>query len=208
MRVQIDVERHFRDANLRYTKWKVPVSKNGPSSAKRWGRGEQSVILRKGGIAEGGEGFSFRHKEFFLFPTYFHEQIEKVRKIDIEFPAQAMDKIEINFFAKIELSYVIKSWEIAQALEPFHILRPEVMRERFDYDGAPGLHIAFVRVFRIEPSWIFPNAKSYAGCRSWVKLPEPPALRLEPVLGDEEYERRRKILVDLVGPEQSGTAKL
>src|SRR5438477_1344443 len=32
------------------------------------GRGEQSVILRKGGIAEGREGFSFRYREFFLFP--------------------------------------------------------------------------------------------------------------------------------------------
>jgi Uncharacterized protein conserved in bacteria len=173
------------------------------------GRGEQSVILRKGGIAEGREGFSFRHKEFFLFPTYFHEQVEKVRKIDIEFPAPATDTIEINFFAKIELSCVIKSWKIAQALEPFHILRPEVVRERFDYDRAPGLHIAFVRGFRIEPSWIFPNAKSYGGCRSWVKLPEPPpALRFEPVLGDREHERRRKMLVDLVGSEQSATAKL
>ena len=43
------------------------------------GHGTQSVILRKGGIAEGREGFSFRHREFFLFPTFFHEQIAKVR---------------------------------------------------------------------------------------------------------------------------------
>lgn len=172
------------------------------------GRGEQSIILRKGGIAEGREGFSFRHQEFFLFPTYFHEQVEKVRQSDIEFPAQTTDKIEINCFAKVELSGVIKSWEIAQALEPFHILRPEVVRERFDYDRAPGLPIAFVRVFRIEPSWIFANAKSYAGCRSWVNLPEPPsALRFKPVLDDGEHERRRKMLIDLVGPEQSVTAK-
>ena len=43
------------------------------------GHGAQSVILRKGGIAEGREDFSFRHREFFLFPTFFHEQIGKVR---------------------------------------------------------------------------------------------------------------------------------
>ena len=172
------------------------------------GRGEQSVILRKGGIAEGREGFSFRHKEFFLFPTYFHEQVAKVRKIEIEFPAQAPDKIEINFFAKIELSCVIKSWKIAQALEPFHILRPEVVRERFDYDRAPGLHIAFVRVFRIEPSWIFANAKSYGGCRSWVKSPKPPAaLRFEPVLSDGEHEQRRKALIELMRGEESAAAQ-
>jgi hypothetical protein len=173
------------------------------------GRGEQSVILRKGGIAEGRAGFSFRHQEFFLFPTYFHEQVQKVRNIDTEFPAPATDQVEINCFAKVELSHVIKSWKMAQALEPFHILRPEVVRERFDYDGAPGLHIVFVRVFRIEPSWTFPNAKSYAGCRSWVELPKPPpVLRFKPVLGEAEHERRRKLLIDLVGPEQPATAKL
>ena len=173
------------------------------------GRGEQSVILRKGGIAEGREGFSFRHQEFFLFPTYFHEQVEKVRQSDIEFPAQATDKIEINFFAKVELTGVIKSWEVAQALEPFHILRPEVVRERFDYDRAPGLHIAFVRVLRIEPSWIFANAKSYGGCRSWVKLPQSPSgMQFEPVLGDDEHEWRRKELVELVRADKSAAAKL
>jgi hypothetical protein len=41
--------------------------------------GRRSVILRKGGIAEGRVGFSFRHREFFLFPTFFHEQTVKVR---------------------------------------------------------------------------------------------------------------------------------
>jgi len=172
------------------------------------GQGEQSVILRKGGVAEGREGFSFRHPEFFLFPTYFHEQVEKVRTI-IEFPAQVLDKIEINFFAKIELTCVIKSWEIAQALEPFHVLRPEVVRERFEYDRAPGLHVAFVRVFRVEPSWIFANAKSYGGCRSWIKLPKPPAaLRFEPVLGDTEHERRRMAFSGLVRAEKPAAASL
>jgi len=29
-------------------------------------QGTQSIILRKGGIAEGREGFSFWHREFFV----------------------------------------------------------------------------------------------------------------------------------------------
>src|SRR5438046_2307968 len=51
------------------------------------GRGRQSVILRKGGIAEGRGGFSFRHRGFFLFPTFFHEQIAKVRIATADIPA-------------------------------------------------------------------------------------------------------------------------
>ena len=43
------------------------------------GEGRQSVIIRKGGLAEGRDGFAFQHREFFLFPTFFHEQLARVR---------------------------------------------------------------------------------------------------------------------------------
>src|ERR1700709_2314222 len=82
------------------------------------GRGEQSVILRKGGIAEGRDGFSFRHAEFFLFPTFFHEQLGKVRGLANEIPAQCDGEIEIRFFAKLEFAAVVESWEKVIALEP------------------------------------------------------------------------------------------
>src|SRR6201995_425311 len=43
------------------------------------GRGAQSLIIRKGGIAEGRDGFRFKHPDFLLFPTLFHEQAAKLR---------------------------------------------------------------------------------------------------------------------------------
>ena len=155
------------------------------------GRGEQSVILRKGGIAEGRAGFAFRHSEFFLFPTFFHEQIDKVRVKGAEIPKVREGEIEIRFFARLVAATQITSWEIAAALEPFHVLQQSVVRERFEYDDKPGLHVALVRVFRLAPGWIFPDAPRYGGCRSWVTLPEyPPETRFEPVLTDREHEER------------------
>ncbi len=35
--------------------------------------GRQSIILRKGGIHEGREGFHVHHRAFWLFPTQFHQ---------------------------------------------------------------------------------------------------------------------------------------
>ena len=152
------------------------------------GCGEQTVLLRKGGLAEGRDGFGFRHSEFFLFPTFFHEQIEKVRIDGAEIPKAREGEVEIRYFAKLEAQNEITSWPIAAALAPFHILLESVVRERFDYKQA-GLHVALVRVFRLKPSWIFLDAPAYGGCRSWVKLPEPPAeTRLEPVLADGEHQ--------------------
>ena len=155
------------------------------------GRGEQSIILRKGGIAEGRAGFAFRHSEFFLFPTFFHEQIDKIRGNGREIPKEREGQIEIRFFARLIAASHITSWEAAAPLESLHILQPSVVRERFDYDKAPGLHVAMVRVFRLAPAWSFQDSSRYGGCRSWVTLPECPAeTRLEPVLTEAEHGER------------------
>jgi hypothetical protein len=139
------------------------------------GEGKQNVIIRKGGIAEGRDGFAFRHREFFLFPTFFHEQLERVRLAGALLPERRPGEIEIRWFARVKETRIITDWEEVRALEPLHILEESVVRERFDYDEAPGLHVAFVKVSRVDPVWRFPDAKAYGGCRSWLKLPEPPA---------------------------------
>jgi hypothetical protein len=60
------------------------------------GERKQSVIIRKGGIAEGRDGFAFRHREFFLFPTFFHEQVDRVRLAKVELPEPRPGEIEIR----------------------------------------------------------------------------------------------------------------
>ena len=161
------------------------------------GRGEQSIILRKGGIAEGREGFSFRHGEFFLFPTFFHEQVAKVRIASANL-AEASDTITIRWYAKAERALRIDSLRIAEALAPLHILTPEVVRERFSYKDR-GVHVAFLRVFEISPRWILQNEKRFAGCRSWVDLPSPPEMKMRPVVGDGAYQRARADFDRLTG---------
>ena len=144
------------------------------------GRGRQSVILRKGGMAEGRGGFSFRHREFFLFPTFFHEQVAKVRIAAADIPPPG-NTIAIRWYAKVERALRINSLAIAEALAPLHILSAEVVRERFSYKG-DGLNVAFVRVFEISPVWILQNEKRFGGCRSWIDLPPPPEMKMRAVL--------------------------
>ena len=38
------------------------------------GRGEQVLLLRKGGISEEGREFRIEHPEFLLFPTFEHQR--------------------------------------------------------------------------------------------------------------------------------------
>ena len=153
------------------------------------GRGQQSIILRKGGIAEGRGGFSFRHREFFLFPTYFHEQVGKVRIAGAEIPPPG-DVIAIRWCARVECISQIDSLSVAEALAPLHILTAEVVRERFGYKN-DGLNVAFVRIFEISPIWILRNEKRFSGCRSWVDLPLPPEMKIRPVIDDAMHEKLR-----------------
>ncbi len=160
------------------------------------GSGRQSLILRKGGIAEGRDGFRFKHERFFLFPTGYHQQFDKVRpgeSIRSDVPAAtSADAVEIRYLFVLEFAHWLDNWSQVTRLDPFHIWREEAVRERFEYTGERGLQCAFGRVYRCERPWSFPNRPSYGGCRSWVTLPAfPDDLALTAVLGDHEHAQRR-----------------
>jgi len=156
------------------------------------GSGQQSVILRKGGIAEGRGGFSFREEQFLLFPTWFHEQLEKTRlPAGTVLPPEPVDQVELRYGATVDWSGWVDDLEKLRRLEGLHVLAGNVVEERFHYEAQPGLHVALVRIFRLEPPVRLRLEKRYGGCRSWVELPEIFGNAWVSVISDEEHERRR-----------------
>ncbi len=166
------------------------------------GRGEQSLLLRKGGIAEGVKGFGFEHEEFYLFPTWFHAQVEKVRGEHLVLHQQDPEIVTIHYTATIEWSGRVQDKEAVHRLSELHVLDASVIEERFEYsqgkNDSPGIHVAFVRVYRLEPPVRLPMEKSFGGCRSWIDLPEITPEALVSVLSDEEHERRRAVFSELL----------
>ena len=165
----------------------------------------QSLLLRKGGIAQGRDGFAFRHREFFLFPTAFHAQMEKtVLPAGTPLPTVSADPIEIRFAAVVDWTHFLTDPAQLRALHGYHILRDDVVEERFRYDNPPGLHIAFVRIFRLDTQWILPMEKRFGGCRSWIDLPSAPEKTMTPVLSDDEHSRRSQAIEEIL----SGASRL
>lgn len=159
------------------------------------GSGRQSIILRKGGIAEGRDGFRFKHERFFLFPTQYHQQAEMVRADELPglypAPAAPAGTVEVRYFFALDFAVWVDRWALLGALAPFHVWKEEVIRNRFDYDEPAGVQCAFGRVFRLDTPWTFPDRPGYGGCRSWVNLPPPPAnLGATPVLADDAHAAR------------------
>ncbi len=141
--------------------------------------GAQSVILRKGGIHEGREGFSFAHDEFLLFPTRFHAQGERVKTPAGEVKPEWEEGEEVTLTHRVRVTdaVTLHDWEEVEALSGAHIWKEEVIRERFDWAGkgmsSGSIHCAHVVVEPLPIPLTFPYEKKYAGCRSWVEVPDP-----------------------------------
>ncbi len=177
-----------------------PAFKEWALVCEALGCGSQSIIIRKGGIAEGRKGFSFEHREFCLFPTWFHEQLGKTKlPSGTTLPPETPGEVFIHYTAVMEWSRVITDRNKLNLLRDHHIWADEVLEERFAYDDVPGVHLAFVRVFRLEPPVCLPMEKHFGGCRSWVELPDFNGCASVSVLPDEEHERRRAILEEILG---------
>src|SRR3954471_11929943 len=166
------------------------------------GTGKQSVILRKGGIAEGRAGFRFAHDEFLLFPTLFHEQVERLKlPAGTPMPAARPDgQLEIRYRAQVEWTLDVTDASLLPRLAPFHLWRDEIVEERFRYDEKQAISLAFIRVQRLSAPFVFPNSPRYGGCRSWVALPDlPPEITSEPVLDEATHRARERALREVIG---------
>lgn len=170
-------------------------------------RGDQTIILRKGGIAEGKEGFLWKHREFFLFPTAHHDHRNQLKYDaevdDTSFTQRGDGKIEIRLHAQIIWSADIDTLELADKLSPFHIWNPAVIEQRFDYSENKGIRLAQLRVSRLHTPWILEDSPAFDGCRSWLELPEPEAdhLEMNTVLSDEDFSAQKIQLEQLLEAE-------
>lgn len=158
--------------------------------------GRQSILLRKGGIHEGRQGFSFAHESFFLFPTRFHALVDQVREGEVKVMPewQPGDVIRITHHAEASWAITLTDWEKVSSLEPLHIYSEQTVRDRFEWEGkgmaSGSIHLALVRIRELATPWEFPYEAKFGGCRSWLNLPEPPAGwrdSARPVLDDKAF---------------------
>lgn len=176
------------------------------------GGGAQSIIIRKGGIAEGRAGFRFQHPEFLLFPTLFHEQVAKLKlPPDTRLPGLRTDGThEVRLRVRVEWTRDVTDLALAKQLAPFHIWQDSEVEKRFHYElpsakrgggGAEGgVSVAFVRVEKMTGPFVFPDSPKFGGCRSWIELPEPPAgTAYSPVLDEAAHRERESALRAVLG---------
>jgi len=172
--------------------------------------GEQIVILRKGGIAEGPAGFQMMANRFWLFPTQFHAQRGKTKPAAAKWfspagsaitHAAAPGTITLCCFADIVRTAFLSRWDDVAALDSFHVWTEAAVREKFDWNETPGLHAIVVRIHRLHTPLSLAPTPDMGGCKSWIDLPCDFATSPHsPALDDRSFAARLAAIERLLPP--------
>ena len=169
------------------------------------GRGEQLVLIRKGGLIEPGAGFQLVARQFVFYPTFEHQAVQYVRPPFQRYFEDAAARRAPSAEFRVELAGVVaasvrsRDPAIVARLARFHIYNEAFVSQRLKWQPDQPLVVAIVRAFRLAEPCVVPVSPAYAGCTSWVQLDAPVALdRATPALDDRSFEERLAALRPLL----------
>jgi hypothetical protein len=160
--------------------------------------GEQILLIRKGGIREEGGVFSIVEREFFLLPTYEHQN---PRLLKPEFggrfealQAETRNPNEIVISSYAEVTHILEAKgeeQVNAAAAKESIWNATYVRERFDFNPYDPLYLVLLRVFRLSEALRLPLAPQYGGCKSWVTLERVLSMHgATPAVEEREFQGR------------------
>lgn len=169
-------------------------------------QGKQSIILRKGGIAEDTGEFGVEATRFWLYPTFSHQQKDGIQDDarplleTVEAKRPPTGKVRLQLWAELAGIYQIRDELPALLLSHLHCWSEDAIRKRYNY-RAPGINLLLVRVHRMPAPIEIDETSAYAGCKSWVTLEHAlPTEGSTPVLDDHAFHTVQKQLDTLLRP--------
>lgn len=157
--------------------------------------GKQILIIRKGGIREETGEFKLEHQEFFLFPTYEHQNPEDLKPEAHGYLKKAVsekpknNQIPIRYYAKVQKIIRMENEIDIPRINSHHVWSEKALTERFHFGRRKGFHVLAVRIYRLPETVLVPYDPDYAGCKSWVDLKRQ--IKTEPsaaVLSDSAFK--------------------
>jgi hypothetical protein len=158
------------------------------------GRGDQILLLRKGGISEEGRHFRIEHPEFLLFPTFEHQRADLLKpaaQADLErvlAERGPVDLIPLRYWATVAEVFEVTSSEALLAVSDLHLWSDEYALDRLRWKPTRPLQLLALRVYRLPAQVDLPLRPEYGGCRSWLTLAEPVGVEAaRPVLSEADF---------------------
>lgn len=152
--------------------------KEWSSVVQALGRGEQVVLIRKGGIAD--PKFGVEAQQFYLYPTYFHQGENEHRP-----------SVTVTHWCEVVRTWSVRDLDGLQRLQKFVALPHETLEARYRFRPDQALHIIGVRTFALPHPAEVAFREQYAGCLSWISLDDEIDVDgSAPVLSDEALQAR------------------
>lgn len=180
-------------SSLALKEWAVAV--------KALSKGEQILILRKGGIHRADKEFRVVHPEFLLYPTFEHQRRELVQTtshLDLEHTLIENENprlIEFSHWCKVTDKFEVSEQDVLDDIAPYHIWTSDYASKRLRWRPKQPLTIALLRMYSMKRPQSLRVLDEYGGCKSWVELEQEVKLgEMTPVLSDEEYEAQANVI--------------
>ena len=180
-------------SSLALKEWAVAV--------KALSKGEQILILRKGGIHRADKEFRVVHPEFLLYPTYEHQRRELVQAtshLDLEHTLIENENpklIEFSHWCEVTDKFEVSEQDVLDDIAPYHLWTSDYASKRLRWRPKQPLTIALLRMYSMERPQSLRVLDEYGGCKSWVELEQKVQLgEMTPVLSDEEYEAQANVI--------------
>lgn len=123
------------------------------------GRGEQVILIRKGGIAD--PKFGVDADRFYLYPTYYHQ------------PDQGEpERVVITHWCEVAQTWLIRDLDLLYKLEPLVAISNHDLETRYRFRPDQALHVIAVRTFALDRPVDIDVKPEYGGCRSWISVDE------------------------------------
>jgi hypothetical protein len=137
--------------------------------------GDQTVLLRKGGILDVASGFVVESKRFFLFPTFEHQSLDNLKPefhnyLDLAKKSKPADgKNKITSYAEVMAEADLASEEKIKELSKFHIWSDSYIKTRVNWMPDKAIKAVFLKTYQI-PEYEIPLKPEYHGCKSWIDI--------------------------------------
>ena len=168
-------------------------------------RGEQWVLIRKGGLIEPDGGFDVVQPWFVFYPTFEHQAVRYLRpEYQGYFASAAQHRapdgcVRFNLCGLAVRTVQSADGGLVERLRRFHIYNEDFLIQRMKCQPQEPLTVVVVRTSRLVEPCQVPVAAAYAGCKSWVQLDAPvDCASAEPAVEEGRFNRQLGALAMLL----------
>jgi len=168
------------------------------------------AIWRKGGINDTPsiktpfESFNIEQNQFVFFPTFTHEDPNKIKRdLWLLFNQNAKpnkdNQIKIKYWAEIEEELVIEDQTQLLSISKELVNSEEYLKNSWNLYPSHKGKILLLRIYALNDPILITNSPEYAGCKSWIELKvDIPKAGSKPILSFKEFNRKSRLIKALL----------